>query len=593
MAASDDDYSTESEGEDDLSIANDVGDDEEEAPRKRARRGGSGASNEKKTTKAHFPRNLQAIAQLKNSINTKLKGSTITEELSLRVIRRVLELLETHIRERDKNKGKEDSRLVRLPLRDTICREYGIGKTTYSQITLSYFPADTRRRQVYVTGMDGLKPGNTKSKQTRIPRTVECILQTQKFVRDMRAKRQRVTARQVLDFLIANEVLMVPVAANGTYQARAFATAYRATRRFVESLGYERGRRTGNLVPKKSVLLKKAHYLQLFVANRKKPVEERLREVYLDESYIHQHYHRNDDSLWDPNDDQDVQVSKAPGKGRRYCFLAAIQGPNPRAPVLPGEPLDRMDMAGLVPGSVWAFSPQLKKQHQGDYHKVFNGENFLAWWRNQLLPNLAVPSLIILDNAAYHCVYDDDVPKPSRMKKQEMIDFLKSKGEVEEPVELLTALQWREKTKEYIKREEKIAIIKTAEEAGHEVLFTPPYHSDLQPIELVWAYIKGNVGRQYNNETTMDLVYSRLMQEFEQMLTSGHERTHGMIEKCARLAMEMHEEMLQEDGVDEYESGEDSGDDQDAQEESKEEEETPGGMGEGGEGPLGHETAAV
>jgi hypothetical protein len=34
------------------------------------------------------------------------------------------------------------------------------------------------------------------------------------------------------------------------------------------------------------------------------------------------------DSIWDPNDDQDVQISKAPSKGRRYCFAAAIQGPD-------------------------------------------------------------------------------------------------------------------------------------------------------------------------------------------------------------------------------------------------------------------------
>ncbi|ETV65693.1 hypothetical protein H257_17634 [Aphanomyces astaci] len=29
------------------------------------------------------------------------------------------------------------------------------------------------------------------------------------------------------------------------------------------------------------------------------------------------------------------------------------------------------------------------------------------------------------------------------------------------------------------------------------------YHLDLQPIEYVWAYLKGNVGQQYTMETTM------------------------------------------------------------------------------------------
>jgi transposase len=37
---------------------------------------------------------------------------------------------------------------------------------------------------------------------------------------------------------------------------------------------------------------------------------------------------------------------------------------------------------------------------------------------------------------------------------------------------------------------------------GHDIVFTPPYHSNLQPIELVWANTKGEVGRQYDTQTT-------------------------------------------------------------------------------------------
>ncbi|ETV98764.1 hypothetical protein H310_08831, partial [Aphanomyces invadans] len=36
---------------------------------------------------------------------------------------------------------------------------------------------------------------------------------------------------------------------------------------------------------------------------------------------------------------------------------------------------------------------------------------------------------------------------------------------------------------------------------GHTIVYTPPHHSDLQPIELVWAIVKGEVGRRYDNET--------------------------------------------------------------------------------------------
>ncbi len=49
-----------------------------------------------------------------------------------------------------------------------------------------------------------------------------------------------------------------------------------------------------------------------------------------------------------------------------------------------------------------------------------------------------------------------------------------------------------------------------AKDRGHGVLFTPPYHSNLQPIELVWANSKGEVGRQYDTNTTIQDVEQRL-----------------------------------------------------------------------------------
>ena len=185
----------------------------------------------------------------------------------------------------------------------------------------------------------------------------------------------------------------------------------------------------------------------------------------LDESYIHQHYHRNDDSLWDPSDEQDVQVGKAPTKGRRYCFAAAIQGANPRVAV----PTQSKDKAGLVDGTVWAFCPQKKGDHQGDYHKVFNGNNFVAWFRDSLLPNLNQPSLIMMDNAKYHLVYGDDVPNPGKMKKDECLTYLQSKPVV--IPENATAVELKALVKKYVQDNLLIECERLAKEQGHEVLF--------------------------------------------------------------------------------------------------------------------------
>ena len=136
------------------------------------------------------------------------------------------------------------------------------------------------------------------------------------------------------------------------------------------------------------MLRQRNFYIRKFLENRSKPETAKLQEVYLDESYIHQHYVRHEDSIYDPNDEQDEQLRK-PNKGRRICFLSAIRykcGNN---------------LSELISNSVWHFTPSAKNQ-KGDYHKAFNGQNFLNWFESQLIPNLVRPSLIILDNASYH-----------------------------------------------------------------------------------------------------------------------------------------------------------------------------------------------
>ena len=47
------------------------------------------------------------------------------------------------------------------------------------------------------------------------------------------------------------------------------------------------------------------------------------RVVYMDERYIHKNYQRHDDSLVEPNDEQDLEV-KAMNKGRFFYFIDAI-----------------------------------------------------------------------------------------------------------------------------------------------------------------------------------------------------------------------------------------------------------------------------
>jgi transposase len=212
------------------------------------------------------------------------------------------------------------------------------------------------------------------------------------------------------------------------------------------------------------------------------------------------------------------------------------------------------------------FQPSTRKDSSGDYHKVFNGGNFIKWFREQLLPNLGdCPCVIMMDNAAYHLVYSEHVPRPSKLKKAELIEYLQSKGQpiVNEEGRPLTALLLRAKAKEYIEKNEVSAVIELARagEIKHKILFTPPYHSDLQPIELVWALVKGNVARLYSNGRTMDELKTQLDAEFADLLTAkGSARIHAMIENTAKLSKQFWDEIPQGD--------EDEDDPQDSDDES-------------------------
>ncbi|ETV78313.1 hypothetical protein H257_07899 [Aphanomyces astaci] len=64
-------------------------------------------------------------------------------------------------------------------------------------------------------------------------------------------------------------------------------------------------------------------------------------------------------------------------------------------------------------------------------------------------------------------------------------------------------------------------VVSMARARGHDVVFTPPHHSDLQLIEMVWAKVKGDVGVQYTVDTTFADVRPRLDVAFAQFHLSS------------------------------------------------------------------------
>jgi len=147
------------------------------------------------------------------------------------------------------------------------------------------------------------------------------------------------------------------------------------------------------------------------------------------------------------------------------------------------------------------------------------------------------------------------------MKKQECISHLQSKNVAHEAN--VSSVELKAIVRKHIEENVKIEIVRIAEEAGHKVCFAPPHHSDFQPIELTWARIKGNVGRQHSNESTLQLVCQRLMAEFKALEEDGHKAISGMIEKCSSIAQKFCEEIEADDEADEAdeEEGDNADDD--------------------------------
>lgn len=126
-----------------------------------------------------------------------------------------------------------------------------------------------------------------------------------------------------------------------------------------------------------------------------------------------------------------------------------------------------------------------------DYHNDMNSENFEEWFKNKLIPNLEENSIIVMDNAPYHCRQVEKVPTAGSTKS-EIKDFLIKNelffDETYKKADLLEVLRTKLFTK-------KIVIEQMAKQHGHEILRLPPYHCTFNPIELIWGQLKAGVRR--------------------------------------------------------------------------------------------------
>jgi len=247
---------------------------------------------------------------------------------------------------------------------------------------------------------------------------------------------------------------------------------------------FGKGIRTQRFKEKDHVVVARQRYLRRKRGNRKGKGTIRP-EVYLDESYVNKNHSK--DLVW-YYDDDGPWIQKPTGKGERLIIMNAIT------------------KDGWVPGAKVIFKSTRKT---GDYHGQMNQTMFTKWFEEKLLPNIPAQSLIIMDNAAYHNVLSpSSAPTPS-CKKEEIRSWLeKNNFPVKEDclkAELVDIMIRLVPQPTY-------ALDEIANKQGHEILRTPPYHPELQPIETCWGIVKNEIAR--NCDFTMNNLIHQLENAF-------------------------------------------------------------------------------
>ncbi len=321
----------------------------------------------------------------------------------------------------------------------------GIGLTSIKRIMTSYNKnPKLLDLSIKMRGRPAHSVGETNQERVR------------NYVRSANKKGEYITLSDIKEFLLNNSL----------DESFHIATLARTLNRW----GYEfgKGTRSQHLKEKDYVILARCKYLRAMKSNRNKDGSTIRNEIYLDESYVNKNH--SNDYIWYSGEDG-PWVQKPTGKGDRLIIINAIS------------------MNGWVRGAKLVFKSTRKT---GDYHGQMNWELFKKWFIEMLLPNIPENSNIIMDNASYHNRLAESSPPTSLSSKNKIIKWLeKNKISFESDalkVELIELLK--------INNPQPIfEIDEIAKKYGHQIFRTPPYHPELQPIEICWGVVKNHIAK--------------------------------------------------------------------------------------------------
>ena len=240
--------------------------------------------------------------------------------------------------------------------------------------------------------------------------------------------------------------------------------------------------------------------------------------VYLDETFINKNYSGSDTSWYcsdrknNPRLDKSFgpYINKPSGKGERFIILNAIT------------------KNGWIDGTQLVFQA---KKYSGDYHGSMDEENFMKWFTGQLLANIDDNAVIIMDNAPYHNVFKEDNVPPLTSKKIVLQKWLTDNNIAFDEeflrIQLIDLIK-QHRPKKVFKLDHILKNEPKYKNRNIEILRTPQYHPELQPIEKCWGVMKQYMaqhcdftleGLRKNLETAWTKVTSKTMDGIMKKIT--------------------------------------------------------------------------
>lgn len=305
---------------------------------------------------------------------------------------------------------------------------------------------------------------------------------------------QMLVRRKVHSFFLQNippTVSMILTAVNNDEEIPNFSrsTLYR----FLGDIGF-----TFETIGKKVMLMDRDDIIRWrhdYLRTIKKYREEGRNIVYTDETWINTGHFVT--KAWTDNtvstsrqafiENLSTGINAPKGRGQRFAMIHAG------------------NENGFITGAEYHF-PCLK--NSADAHDEVCAEVYENWFFNHLLPNLPEHSVIVIDNAPYHSRKLEKIPNMS-WKKHEIVQWLDAKNiTIAEGLLKRDLVQIVSQEKQ---KYDKYALDYETVKRKHTILRLPPYHCVLNPIEMVWAQVKGYIRRHNTTFKTQNI--STLIEE--------------------------------------------------------------------------------